>query len=430
MMRHPLLAFLAIVFAIIGLGALGYYVATLPTTLRVAVGPVTNENVRVISAAVQNLQSERESFRLRLIITEGSAQSSAALEAGKADLAVVRTDSAYPSNGATVAVMHVDHAALVAPGPTGIKQVTDLRGKTIALARDNQPNARLIKLIATQAGLREDEFKIEAVRFQDLRAALDQGRIQAVFAVGPNSGRLLFDVVNIVTEAGKGEISFIPVPEPSAIEQRNPLIEADVLVRGLFGGPTPRPDQETPTITVSHQLLASKNLTDATISDFTRVFLNAKAQMATEAPLASRIEAPDQEKASPIPIHPGTITYLDGQTTTFLERYGDWFYIGIMGLGLGGSLIAGYLSVAAARTRESVVNMLAELEGAIAGIGKADDDSALTAIESKVDGVFNQTLKAAMANDIDPAAMAAFSMAFGRARDAIRDRRQILANAR
>ena len=40
------------------------------------------------------LDLEREAFRLKLIITEGSAQSSAALDAGKADLAVVRTDSA------------------------------------------------------------------------------------------------------------------------------------------------------------------------------------------------------------------------------------------------------------------------------------------------------------------------------------------------
>jgi TRAP transporter TAXI family solute receptor len=426
MLRHPLLAFLAIVLGIIGLGALGYYVATLPTTLRVAVGPVTNENVRVISAAIQTLQKEREDFRLRLIMTEGSAQSSAALEAGKVDLAVVRTDSAFPSNGATVAILHVDHAILVAPGSSGIRRMTDLRGKAIALARDNQPNARLLKLIAVQAGLAESDFRIEAVRFQDLRAALDDGRIQAVFAVGPNSGRLLFDVVNTVAEAGNGEINFLPIQEASAIEQRNPLIEADVLVRGLFGGSSPRPDKEIPTVTVSHQLLASKTLSDATVSDFTRVFLNAKAQMATEAPLASRIEAPDQEKASPIPIHPGTITYLDGQTTTFLERYGDWFYIGLMGLGLGGSAIAGYLSVAAARTRDGVVKMLAELEAAIAGISKAEDTQALVAIEAQVDGVFNQTLKAAMANDIDPAAMAAFSMAFARARDAIRDRHQRL----
>jgi TRAP transporter TAXI family solute receptor len=427
-MRHPWLAALATLLGAIGISALGYYIATLPTTLRIAVGPVANENVRIVSAAIQTLQRERESFRLKLILTEGSAQSAATLDAGKADLAVVRTDSSYPRNGATVAIMHVDHAILVAPGGNGVKTLADLKGKSVALARDNQPNARLLKLLAAQAGLGDDDIRIEAVRFQDLRTALDQGRIQAVFAIAPTSGRLLFEVVNVVTEAGKGDISFIAIPETSAIEQRNPLIEADTLVRGLFGGPTPRPEQDTPTVTVSHQLLASKSLSDATVSDFTRVILNAKAQIATEAPLASRMEAPDQEKTTPIPIHPGTITYLDGQTTTFLERYGDWFYIGIMGLGLGGSAIAGYFSYAAARTREGVLNLLAELEALIAAAPRAGDAPALEAVETKVDVIFNRTLKAAMANDIDAAAMTAFTMAFQKARDSIRDRRQAFAD--
>jgi TRAP transporter TAXI family solute receptor len=427
-MRHPWLAALATLLGAIGISALGYYIATLPMTLRIAVGPVANENVRIVTAAIQTLQRERESFRLKLVLTEGSAQSAAALDAGKADLAVVRTDSAYPRNGATVAIMHVDHAILVAPGGNGVRTLADLKGKSVALARDNQPNARLLKLLSAQAGLGEDDIRIEAVRFQDLRTALDQGRIQAVFAIAPTSGRLLFEVVNVVTEAGKGDISFIAIPETSAIEQRNPLIEADTLVRGLFGGPTPRPEQDTPTVTVSHQLLASKNLSDATVSDFTRVILNAKAQIATEAPLASRMEAPDQEKTTPIPIHPGTITYLDGNTTTFLERYGDWFYIGIMGVGLGGSAIAGYFSYAAARTREGVLNLLAELEALIAAAPRADDAPALEAVETKVDSIFNRTLKAAMSNDIDAAAMTAFTMAFQKARDVIRDRRETFAD--
>ncbi len=429
-MRQPTLAFLAAVLAMIGLGAVGYYWATQPTTWRVAVGPVTNDNVRIISAAVQTLQREREPFRLKLILTEGSAESSTALEEGKADLAVVRTDSAYPRNGAAVAVMGVDHVAIVAPASAGIATFADLKGKTVALARNNGANQRLFRLLAAQAGLKVSDVAIDAGRHQDLRSALDQGRVQAVFAVGPASGRLLAEVVTIVSEAARGEIVFVPVPQTSAVEQLNPLIEADTLLRGLFGGIVPRPLEDVPTVTVSHQLLASKNLSDAAVSDFTRVLLNAKPQIAAEAPLAARIEAPDQEKTTPIPIHPGTVTYLDGQTSTFLERYGDWFYIGIMGVGLGGSAIAGYFSLAASRAREGVLGLLAELERLILDARRASDEDALDAAEARVDAIFSRTLKAAMSNTVDAGAMAAFNLAFTKARDAIRDRRAILASRR
>jgi len=426
-MRQPTLTFLAAVLALVGVGSVIVYWATLPTTWRVAVGPVSNENVRIMSAAVQTLQRERESFRLKLVLTEGSAQSAAALEEGKADLAVVRTDNAYPRNGAAVAVMNIDHVALIAPKGSGIERFSDLKGKTVALARNNGANLRLFRLLAAQAGLEEGDVAIDAGRLQDIRSALDQGRAHAVFAVGPTAGRLLNDMVNIVTEAGQGEIVFVPIPQTTAIEQRNPLIEADTLVRGLFGGPTPRPADDVPTVTVSHQLLASKNLADAQVADFTRVILNAKPQIAVEAPLASRMEAPDQEKTTPIPIHPGTVTYLDGQTTTFLERYGDWFYIAIMGVGLGGSGIAAYLSLAAARTRQGVIGLLAELEGTIAGIREAPDAAALDRSAGDVDAIFGRTLKAAMANAIDASAMSAFNLAFANAREAVRDKRQALA---
>ncbi len=96
-MRQPLFAFLAALLALIGLSVLAYYLVTQPTTLRVALGPVANDNVRTVTSAIQTLQREREPFRLRLLLTEGTAQTSQMLETGKADLAIVRADIGYPS---------------------------------------------------------------------------------------------------------------------------------------------------------------------------------------------------------------------------------------------------------------------------------------------------------------------------------------------
>ncbi|MFM9973256.1 MAG: TAXI family TRAP transporter solute-binding subunit [Beijerinckiaceae bacterium] len=425
-MRQPSLAFLAALLGLIGLSALGYYVATRPTTLRIAVGPVVNENVRTVSAAQLTLQREREPFRLRLVVTDGAQETARALDSGEVDLAIIRPDSIFPRNGATVAIMHRDHAMLVAPGPLGLTKVSDLKGKSVALMRDSPGNLRMLGIIASQAGLAPNDITVTRVPLAGLRTALDEGRIQAILAVGPTSGRLLSDIVTLVTDAGNGKISFLPVPEPSAIEQRNPFLEPGVLVRGLFSGTTPRPEVDTPTLTVAHHLLASKTLPDTTVSDFTRVILTAKSQIAAEAPLAARMEAPDQEKTNPIPIHPGTITYLDGQTSTFLERYGDWFYIGIMGLGLGGSAFAGYLSVNAANTRKKVMDMLVDLQSLVAEIPDAGDGATLTSLSTRAESIFQETIQNAIEDNVDPAAMTAFSMAFSHLRQTISEKRRLL----
>ncbi len=424
-MRQPLFAVLAAILAAIGLSVLIYYVSTWPTTLRVAVGPVANENVRTVTAALQTLAREREPFRLRLVLTEGAAQTSEALDKGRADLALVRTDISYPRSGATVAVMHNDHVILVAPGG-GVETVAGLAGKSVGLIRDHAGNRELLRIIAQQAGIDPASVTPVQIRLPDVRQALEQKRIAAVMIVGPITGRQAFDTVNAVTEAGGGTVSFIPIPETNAIEQRFPLIEADTIVRGIFGGPRPRPENDTPTLSVSHQLLAAKSLSDATVADFTRVILNAKAQIAVEAPLAARMEAPDQEKTSPIPIHPGTITYLDGQTSTFLERYGDWIYIAIMGLGLGGSLLAGWLSVRGARARAGLMKRLEGLEALLARARAAPDEAALMEIDGEADRIFAYALKETAQNNMDATAAMAFNMAIAQVRDAVLNRRRTL----
>jgi TRAP transporter TAXI family solute receptor len=424
-LRQPLLTLIAFVLAAIGLSVLGYYIATQPTTLRVAVGPVSNENVRIVTAAIQTLQREREPFRLKLVLTDGSFQTAAMLDEGKADLALLRTDITYPRSGATVAIMHVDHAILVAP-PNGPDTVAELAGKSVAIFRDNRGNRELLRIMAQQAGLAEDAITPVVMRQTELKAALEQGKVAAVLAVGQITGRLIFDIVNIVSEVGGGDLTFIPIPETNAIEQRYPLLEADTIVRGSFGGVKPRPEKDVSTVTVSHQLLAAKSLSDATVADFTRVLLNAKAQIAAESPLAARMEAPDQEKSSPIPIHPGTITYLDGQTSTFLERYGDWFYIAIMFLGLGGSLLAGWFSARGAKARRNVMGMLTDLEALAASARAAPDHGTLEELDGKANRIFTRTIHEASENNLDPSAMMAFNMTFNHVREAIATRRKLL----
>jgi TRAP transporter TAXI family solute receptor len=424
-LRQPLFALLATALGLIGLSVLAWYLVSQPTTLRVAVGPVANENVRVVSAAIQTMQREREPFRLRLMLTEGTAETAAALDEGRADLAIVRTDIGYPRSGATVAIMQTDHLILIAPagGPTS---VTELAGKSIGLLRDHGGNRQMLEIVLRQSGVEPAEVTPVAIRQAEIRTALDQKRIAAVMIVAPITSRVVADAVNVVAEAGDGDVAFIPVPEANAIEQRHPLIEAETILRGSFGGMSPRPEKDTPTLTVSHHLLAAKSLADATVADFTRVLITAKAQIAAEAPLAARIEAPDQEKASPIPIHPGTITYLDGQTTTFLERYGDWFYIGIMGLGLGGSLLAGWLSVSGARSRAALMERLEGLDTLLAAARAAPDEASLTEVDAEADRIFAYALHETVRNNMDAASAMAFNMAITQVREAVIRRRRVL----
>ena len=49
-----------------------------------------------------------------------------------------------------------------------------------------------------------------------------------------------------------------------------------------------------------------------------------------ENPAAARIEMPDTDKDAAIPVHPGAEAYVDGEEKTFMDRYSDLIWWGIL----------------------------------------------------------------------------------------------------
>src|SRR6476661_3400631 len=90
--RRTALVSLALVLAIIGGLAGGYYFAMRPVTLKIAVGPANSDDVKVVQALTQALARAHSLIRLRPMQTDGAAASAQALGEGKADLAIIRGD--------------------------------------------------------------------------------------------------------------------------------------------------------------------------------------------------------------------------------------------------------------------------------------------------------------------------------------------------
>ena len=99
--------FLTVAFALIAVVALTLRFAGGPRVLKVAVGPADGDNAKLIEAIARHL--ERDGGRIRFVVlpVDDLAQSAKALEQGRADLAVIRSDIAIPQNGATVVIWPV-----------------------------------------------------------------------------------------------------------------------------------------------------------------------------------------------------------------------------------------------------------------------------------------------------------------------------------
>src|SRR3954468_9270224 len=97
---------LAGLMAVLGIAAAAYYFAMRPIILRVAVGPVSSDDLKVVQTLAQAFNNQRYSqIRLRPVPTEGASASAQLLADGKADLAIIRGDLDVPKNAQAVATL-------------------------------------------------------------------------------------------------------------------------------------------------------------------------------------------------------------------------------------------------------------------------------------------------------------------------------------
>jgi TRAP transporter TAXI family solute receptor len=423
-MRRPVLIAIAAFLALVALGLFTFQWWSTPTTLRIAVGPMSSEDMRFVVGAAQHLAREHETVRLKLVLTDGIAANAQAIDEDKADLAIVRTDVAMPARGQTVAIMHRDAAVLMTTPASGISKVSGLWGRNVGILRKTPANQRLLETVLAQYEVPKDSVPVVVLGSpEEAEEALRTTRVDAVLVVGPVTGALVTDTVAAVARAGGGPPVFIPISEADAIAQRSPVFDELEVVRGTFGGTPPRPPETMETIGISHRLVAQAALDDGTVSELTRLLFHMRPSLAKEAPLANSIEEVDTAKGATLPVHPGAAAYYEGEVQTFFERYGDWFYLGVMVLSIAGSALAGVASAASGRSRSRTMALLDELLAIIHKARGAESDGELRALEAEADRILATALGKAGRDGVDQTVMVAMFLGLDQARRAIHEQR-------
>lgn len=427
-MRRSTSLGLAAALLLFALGLVVWRLATAPTVLRVAVGPSTSEDARLLNAASAYLAREHESLRLKLVPVDGEAQAAQALDNGKADLALVRTDVEMPTKAQSVAVMHRDAALLMTTISRGIDSIPTLRGKSVGVVRQLPANARLLGALLNYYDLPAESVRVVTLEGPgEVEAAFRSGRIDAVLVVGTVSGRTVNETVAAVTAAGNGAPPvFVGVGEAEAISQRSALYDTFDLVRGAFGGSPPRPSEGIKSVGVNHRLVAATSLEDSTISELTRLLFTMRPIIAREVPLANRIEAPDTSKSSSLPVHPGANAYYENEVETFFDRYSDVLYLGAMVLSVLGSAAAGLVSRAASKRRARTLGLLDRLIAIVGQARSAAVPSALDELDREVDSILEVALAQTGTGRLDHAGVSAFTLGLDQARQAISNRRSAI----
>ena len=91
-----------------------------------------------------------------------------------------------------------------------------------------------------------------------------------------------------------------------------------------------------------------------------------KAELALDDGFACKIEPADTDKDAFIVAHPGAAGYINDDTKSFMDRYGDAMYLGVAALGIIGSIFFGIY----AKITRIAPEKASELATAILDIGE------------------------------------------------------------
>src|SRR3977135_599394 len=352
--RKMMFITLAGILAIVGTLAGAYYFAMRPVTLRIAVGPANSDDLKLVQMLTQAFA--HNSVRLRPMQTDNAPTSAQALAAGKADLAIIRGDLDVPENAQAVATLRKNVAVLWVP-PAGkgkgrgkkagpkITKIPQLSGHRIGVVGRTQANVNLLKVILQQYAVDPNKGEIFQFPANEAAESIRNQKADAYLAAGPVNSKITADAIAASTRDG-GTPTFLAIDSAEAIAQNHPMYESSEIPAGAFGGSPDKPEEEVKTISFSHHIVARKGISESEVAAFTRQLFAIRQSVMAEFPLAAKIETPDTDKDAVIPVHPGAAAFVDGEEKTFLDRYSDYIWGGLMALsamGSAGAWFAGYL---------------------------------------------------------------------------------------
>lgn len=429
---------LAAAIALLLMGVAGYYLSSRPTVLRFAVG--SSGDARLVQLLAHQLSVDRSSVQIAPLVVADPAAASGALDAGQADIAIVHRDLAYPQSGKAIAVLRESVAAIIVPVPGSraagaepqgpsrparnkrkpISSIEDLQGRRIGLA--GSANIDLLNTILDEYQIAKDKVTIVPLDPRDIAGSLRGKTVDVLFVHSPVEGGVMADAI-AAARNGKNQPTLLGVGASEAIAARRPVYETAEIKARVLGGQPPLPEEAVETVSSKDYIVAHSAVPEGTAAELTRLLFDARQHLSANLPSFAKLEKPDTDRDAAVAAHPGAAAFLDKDQKTFLEKYNDVIYLGLMLLSGLGSLAAWLLSYGRKEhrlKRLKTLNRLTEIVKVARAAATLDE---LSRLRGEIDDMLRNAVEQAERHELAETSLMAFSLALDQAQLAVAERR-------
>lgn len=320
-------------FLLIALLLAALYFWSPRATLRITTGATEGVAQRFISAFVSVTTALHPHIRFKTVPVANLEDSSKAMDDGKVDIALVRSDVRPPLNGQTLVILRRDVLAIVLPPKSPVKNMAGLVNKTIGIVSSplQDYDSRALDTILGYYNIAPGSVKREFLPISEIGPAMREHKIAAALAIGPIGPGAAVDAVASIAKAVKGAAKILEIDEGDAISKQFPGFESIDIPQGAFRGRPPIPDDTVKGLAVTYRFVVPLRMLNIVAAAIARSILKTKSRLMAVTPLASQIEAPDTDSQNPLfPVHPGVAAFLTSGDQSFFDQLQEYFYfIGI-----------------------------------------------------------------------------------------------------
>lgn len=198
-----------------------------------------------------------------------------------------------------IANLYPESVHIVVRKGLGVKSVSDLRGKRVAIDEPGSGTLVNAKLILAAYGLKDADYKAEFIKPNQAGDKLKDGSLDAFFFTGGAPAGAIAELA----ASGAG-IELIPIDGPQAegLRMASPFFAPDVIAADTYKGvPVVR------TLSVGAQWITSTKTDTETVYQITKAMFSEAAQKTIKAGHAKGafINVQNAVKGAGLPFHPG-----------------------------------------------------------------------------------------------------------------------------
>ncbi len=287
------------------------------TTLRFAAGDASGEAYDFARALAQLARSRDIGLVIEVAETAGADANARAIAAGRADLALVRSDTLVLPSVHAVAGVFPEVFHLVARAGSGIDSPADLQGKRVGLMPWGSGSEDLFFRVAEHYGFTPEDMQLQYMSPVLAGAALVNGELDAMVQVIALGNAPMRDLLR------REDLSLVAIDQAEAIQMFAPALEQVVIPRGTLNGRPPVPAENLEALAVRAVLAASANLDPAVVERLTALLFEARNDLVALDEQAALITDVDDLTDLGFALHEGARRFYEADRPLFVVEYAE-----------------------------------------------------------------------------------------------------------